>query len=192
MSTFALSGIMILLYLAIIALAIISYVFQSKGLSRMAVLRGMKAPWLAWVPGANMWLKGKIADHFDDTRRGENKSFAKTYVIVSVIMTVLLSIASVAYTVSTTLAAVSGTAAFEDAVTRYILTYVIIVLVITLPAMIIEYIVYYKIYASAAPHQAVVLLVFSIIFPVIMPFAVYALRERTDGLKISEEPKGDI
>ena len=54
----------------LLALAVVMYVFQSLGLYTMAKRRGIKCYGLAWVPIGNLWIMGKLADQFDDYKKG--------------------------------------------------------------------------------------------------------------------------
>ena len=51
---------------------IITYIFRSLGVYGIAKRRGLKGPWMAWVPGCNIYAMGDLADHHN--RVNESKS----------------------------------------------------------------------------------------------------------------------
>lgn len=55
----------------LISLAV--YVFTALALYTMAKRRGIKNPWLAWIPFANAWLLGCVSDQYRAVARGETK-----------------------------------------------------------------------------------------------------------------------
>lgn len=78
-----------LLYGAIIALSIASYVLQAIALQSIAKRRGFSKPWLSWIPVANIWLLGAIADEYD-SRAGISKNYGKKTVITYVASLVII------------------------------------------------------------------------------------------------------
>ena len=50
--------------------AVLSYIFRSVGLYTMAGRRGIRNPWLAWVPVADQWLLGCLSDQYQTLVRG--------------------------------------------------------------------------------------------------------------------------
>ena len=40
------------------------YVFTSLALYTIAKRRGINHPWLSWIPVANVWILGSIADQY--------------------------------------------------------------------------------------------------------------------------------
>ncbi|MDD6855334.1 MAG: hypothetical protein PUD66_02730, partial [Oscillospiraceae bacterium] len=45
-------------------LSLAIYVFTALALYTMARRRGIAAPWLAWIPVANLWLLGSLSDQY--------------------------------------------------------------------------------------------------------------------------------
>lgn len=62
-----LSGGIRMIWMFSIAMAIAAYVLQGLGLYTIAKRRGLNRPWLAWVPVANDWILGAVADHYRKT-----------------------------------------------------------------------------------------------------------------------------
>jgi hypothetical protein len=53
------------------AVTVAAYIFMALGLFGMAQNRGLKNPWLAWIPVANLWLLGCISDQYHYVTRGK-------------------------------------------------------------------------------------------------------------------------
>ena len=47
------------------------YVLESVGLYTIACRRGLKNPWMAWVPFLNYWLLGSISDQYRYVVKGQ-------------------------------------------------------------------------------------------------------------------------
>lgn len=60
--------LLMLFYLSIFGLSIASYVMQALSLYTLADRRQIKNPWMAWIPYANYWLLGCLADDYDAGR----------------------------------------------------------------------------------------------------------------------------
>lgn len=67
------------IWLFIIALALVSYIFNAVAVSTMAKNAGIANPWLAWIPVANVWIMGELVT---DRLRG-NGGFK--YLIITLI-----------------------------------------------------------------------------------------------------------
>ena len=59
------------------ALVIATYVLTALSYYTVACRRGLKNPWLAWIPVANLWLLGSISDQYRYVVKGEYKSKRK-------------------------------------------------------------------------------------------------------------------
>lgn len=59
---------LLILCLVMTGIGIASYVMTSLSLYTIADRRQIKNPWLAWIPLANYWIVGSIADDYDEQR----------------------------------------------------------------------------------------------------------------------------
>lgn len=71
-------------------LMIAGYVLTALALYTMAKRRGIKHPWLAWIPVADMWLLGTISDQYRYVAKGQVRNSRKTLLIANVLWIVLL------------------------------------------------------------------------------------------------------
>ncbi|MBQ9761698.1 MAG: hypothetical protein IJV82_01315 [Oscillospiraceae bacterium] len=73
-----------------IVLSFPSYILLAVGLYTMAKRRGIRKPWLAWVPLANLWVLGCLSDQYQYLMQGKQKSRRRLLPILSVIVHVML------------------------------------------------------------------------------------------------------
>jgi len=65
------------------------YVLQALGLYTIAQRRGIKNPWLAWIPFGSAWILGAICDDFKTRRTGKKHGFRFALVILAAAVLVL-------------------------------------------------------------------------------------------------------
>lgn len=70
-------------------LTIGSYIFLAVGLYTMAKRRGIRNPWLAWIPVANMWLLGCLSDQYQYVALGRQKNKRKMLLTLEIVVLVL-------------------------------------------------------------------------------------------------------
>ncbi|MBQ9761699.1 MAG: hypothetical protein IJV82_01320 [Oscillospiraceae bacterium] len=76
-------------------LSIASYVLLALGLYTMAKRRGIRKPWLAWIPLVNLWLVGCLSDQFQYVALGQQKNRRKTLLILELVCFVLALVLAV-------------------------------------------------------------------------------------------------
>lgn len=85
--------------------AIITYIFQGIAFSKIAKRRGIKNPWLAWIPVGNLWILGCIADQYRFKVLGDKNQKAAVLLWISVgrmICNALLTLIPLAFMLFTT------------------------------------------------------------------------------------------
>ena len=176
----AVAGVLVIFLVILLALAVVMYVFQSLGLYTMAKRRGIRCYGLAWVPIGDLWIMGKLADQFDDYKKGKNMHLAMILLIGSAAVFAITFIIEM-ITLSSALSAAYYNGSNEFGVAAAVLSSVGIIWLVAVALAVFEYIALYKIYYAASPKSATALLVCSIIFGVVMPFALFALRKKDEG-----------
>lgn len=61
----------------VFSFAVLVYVFYSLGLYTIAKRRGLRYYGLAWVPIADYWILGSIADQYHNAHTGKNLKLRK-------------------------------------------------------------------------------------------------------------------
>ena len=67
------------------------YVFTALALHTIASRRGIKNPWLAWIPYANVWLMGCISDQYRSVARGQTK-YRRRWLLFTEIANVVIGV----------------------------------------------------------------------------------------------------
>ena len=185
-------AIVLITYLVTFGLGIVMYILQSLGMYTIAQRRGIRHPWLAWLPFLHMWILGSISDQYRYVVRGQIRNRRKWLLVLSIVMLAL------------SLAAVGGYVAVLVDIAMQIpdITYVIsgqlpgggvlpalwvfgviaAVWVLAVVATVLQYACLYDLYASCTPNYKVLFLVLSILFNVTMPFLVFACRKKDGGM----------
>lgn len=78
------------------SLGLIAYVFQALALYIIAKRRGIKNPWMVWVPVVNAWTLGAISDHYQQTVHNSKKKKRKILLGLSIAVFALAMILVVA------------------------------------------------------------------------------------------------
>lgn len=120
------------------------YILQGVALYRMAKKLEIDSPWLAFVPIANVWMLGKIADANEVTPK-----HAKRLLISSVIL--LIPLAGVMGVVVGAL--LSGNETLCAAAIALMIAFCVIVFVTAIVYSVFTYIAYYRICQNFAPEQ---------------------------------------
>ena len=172
------------------AFQIVSYVLTALAIYAIAKRRGLKNPWLAWIPVADVWLLGSISDQYRYVVKREVKSKRKVLLVLS-ILSAVCSIVIVCLGVSVAVKAISGAlrAVSEEQLVSQVLGPVIGILGLCVPLVgvgiayaIIRYMALYDVFKSLDPGNSVMYLVLSIIFGVTEPFFLFFNRNKDNGM----------
>ena len=172
----------------LISLAV--YVFTALGLYTLAQRRGLRNPWLAWIPVANVWILGSLSDQYRYVVRGQVRSKRKvllTLNIISAVMGLVMTVVIVAAVVRWVFSFQAG--ASETEIVNAILGSVMGVLALCVPwagvaiaSAVLSYMALYDIYTSCDPANNTVYLVLSILFGFTQAIFLFLCRNRDDGM----------
>lgn len=174
-------------------LGIASYVVCALSLYTIAQRRGIKKPWLAWVPVVNVWILGSVSDQYRYVVKGEIKSRRKVLLAVS-ILNLILSLVVAARAIAVVVSTVSGLmqGASQDSMMRILLNGLGNSLLLSIPSLIlsivglvVEYMALYDVYTSCEPANNVLYLVLSLIpgiNSITRPLFLFLCRDRDEGM----------
>ena len=180
-------------------LSIASYVLTALALYTIARRRGLKNPWLAWIPVADSWLLGSLSDQYRYVVKGEHKSKRKILLFFRIVIA-LMWISLMGLLVNLCFHAVGN--AFWGTMTEdrvfQILHQALNLLVVLLPLIgisiayaVFRYMALYDIYKSLDPANSVLFLVLSVLFGVTEPFFLFFSRNKDEGMPPRKEPSQD-
>ncbi len=188
-----LSGVIVALVSALpgMLIGLGTYICVSWGLYTIAKRRGIRNPWLAWIPVGNLWIMGSISDHYYLNARFTTKNRRKWLLVLQIIMTILLIILMV-YLVVVILAVLEAEgqnapayidvwAPVVDELVGMILVWVVL-MAIAVWASVLQYMALYAIYKSCDPGNATLYLVLSIFINLCQPVFLMICRNKDDGM----------
>lgn len=73
-------------------LGVIVYVLQALALYAIAQRRGIRKPWLAWIPVVNVWILGSISDQYRYVVKRQIKNKRKVLLSLSIVTSVYMVI----------------------------------------------------------------------------------------------------
>ena len=172
------------------AFGIAVYVLTALAFYTVADRRGLKNPWLAWIPIINCWLLGSLSDQYRYVVKGENKSKRKWLIILRILKAVLVFAIS-AFVISMVGSVVKASyyggyleGDFLDMLAPVLtmLGFALPYAGITIAFCVVRYIALYDVYRSLDPDNAVLYLVLSILFSPTEPFFLFFSRNKDLGM----------
>lgn len=159
------------------------YVLSALGQYTIAKRRGIRNPWMAWVPLAQMWILGCISDQYQYVAKGKVRNRRKVLLWLTVVLLVLMVAAGV----------LGGFTMVHDSLniaTGLVFLFALLVLfAVAVVNMVFTYICYYDLYASCDPGNSVLYLVLSILLNVTMPFFIFFCRKKDGGMPARRKPQ---
>lgn len=173
-------------------LGVLVYILQALALYTIAQRRGIKKPWLAWIPLVNVWILGSISDQYQYVVKRQVKNKRKVLlglniaiaviavVIVAAVIWLLIDLMFVAMDVYDAIEPISGRT--MEAMISNLMYYVgnNVVLLILLSLLIIPlvvlavtqtvyfYIAMYDVFRSCEPKNSTLYLVLSLVGNVVV------------------------
>ena len=135
--------------IVILLIGLLAYILFALGLSRIAKLRGLDNSFLAWIPVAQSYLLGQVADDIC-SRQGKQTNYRTILLVLNIV-----SIAGGLIPIIGSLAAFGCSIAY----------------------VVFQAIALYAIYKDYSPDNAVIMLVTSIIFTISWIF-LFAIRNK--------------
>lgn len=170
-------------------LGIAAYVLTSLALYTIAKRRGIKNPWLSWIPVVKCWIVGSLSDQYRYVVKGEVKNKRKlllTLHIINAVVGVVIAVAAIVMAVGAIRTAMGP---YDEDLLGTMIGSLVGVLALCLPLIgvsiaikVIHYMAMYDIYTSCTPQNNVIFLVLSIIFGITEPFFLFFTRNKDDGM----------
>ena len=181
--------VMLGIYAVVFIYAIAAYILSSLGHYTIAQRRGIKHPWLAWIPFGNLWILGSIADQYQYVSMGQVKSRRKVLMGLQIAGTAVALAIFGMYVklVVDVLITAGGNIELVDPVSMGVIVLVILLLclaacVLSIILTVFRYISLYNLFASCWPGCKVAFILLSIFLSVTEPFLVFACRNKDLGM----------
>ncbi len=202
--TFLLIYLFYFLIIGLVSLA--TYVLTSWGTYSIAKRRGIRNPWLAWIPVGNVWILGCISDQYRYVARGQVKNKRKALLVLNILLYITLIVMLVLcfvlifQMISSGFGHVQppmGTDAFEESVIGSMVGLLVVYLVmlgVSVAFTILQYMALYDLYASCDPSNKVLYLILNIFVSITLPIFIFICRDKDLGMppKKAEEPVAPV
>lgn len=173
-----------IIYLAVFICVILDYVFRSIALHKIAKRREIAKPWLAWIPFANYWIIGRIADEYD-AKNGIKRRWGRLLLVLSIttISVLIISLICLFY-VMISMAVKSNIYDSTSVLYQYLPAFIIfyiITLISVIAASVLQFlsaICVYKIFESTNPVKAVKYMVLYILVPLAGGICLFLCRNK--------------
>ena len=154
------------------AFGIAVYVLTALAFYTVADRRGLKNPWLAWIPVASGWILGSISDQYQYVVKGKVR-------YNRIILISLLGASALLGGIS------SGSTQLLMEGTSNVLGILggsFLASAVSIACMVFHFIALYDLYCSCNPQNSVLFLVLSIVFGITEPFFVFGCRNKDLGM----------
>lgn len=194
----------LLYYLFAMAYGAFSYIGMGLGGFRMARKVGMNNPWMFWIPLANAYAMGNLADQQASLCEGRSTTYRKKMLAWNIViicaalffviaMVPILVVASMYGTMDENGTVTIPEAYMEDLVgpSLFFLFSLLVLLVISVIYMVVYYKVLYRIFKLYAPDGAVGLLLLSIFVNIAVPAIFLILSGKEPALPMPARSEGE-
>lgn len=186
-----------------LAVELALYILRAVGIYKMALNAGIKQPWIAFVPVANAYTFGLIAEKNNRKKTTEKTKFSVVLLTLRIIGTVFFVAAAVTFVIATSKILTFAYTAYEndtnlslEALGSIVLPIVLFAVftLVTLAFIIIRYIALWRIYNAYDSSNAAAYTVVSVLFNFTDPIFLFILRNRTPmfGADAENEYTGSV
>lgn len=188
---------LLILCLVMTGIGIASYVMTSLSLYTIANRRQIKNPWLAWIPLANYWIVGSIADDYDEQRGIKRKWRVALLTMALIFFGVFVAFYAVLIAWIVFMVVKSQYGYYVEPTMHGIFAIIIpiylVLIVFAMLGMALQFcqvICIYKIFESTVPEKALKYILLYILVPLAGPICL--MRSRKSGYAKSEMTIPDL
>lgn len=180
---FVIFAVWLILMLVMLIYSVVVYVLQSLGMYTIAKRRGIRYPWLSWLPIGNTWILGSISDQYQYVAKGNIRSRRKVLLGLS-IATYALTVVYYIYQMISMIGSIIFEQQPVEMWSGFLLEIGFLLAVGTLGIIsaVFTYMAYYDLFDSCNPKHSVAFLVLGIFFGFLLPFFVFACRKKDLGM----------
>ncbi len=178
-------GVWLVYYVSFAGAAVLMYVLSARGLQTAARRRGLKNPWLAWIPVANSYLLGSLSDQYQYVTRGRIRNRRKVLLWLEIAAAILLIVFMAFYTAMTVYAFDEMTQPTHQGMIEWSLILMgvgVLMEGVVVTRSVFSYTALYDYYRSSLPNKRVAYLVLSIVFSFLAPVFIFKCRNEERGM----------
>ncbi len=175
-------------YLIAIGIGIADYIIHSIALFRIARKREISLPGLAWVPVANAWTFGSVADDFE-SQKGSKRKFRIILLVLEIVVAALASVFMLVMISTSTYFAFGGTLSVGDQAAFLAIFYITLLPLsyVGIVHGVLKLICLHKIHENIYPEKSIKYLVISLLVPLGYSICLLKNSKRCEE-KMSIEP----
>jgi len=171
------------------------YIFTALALYTIAKRRGIKNPWLAWIPVTQFWIIGSIADHYQQVACGKVTKKRKILLWLQIAVAILAVVMFIAIIVSVISLLAAGYNNYNDtmdlprviASLGGVILILLLLCAVAIASSVVQYMALYDIFRSCEPKNAALYLVLSIVINITQPIFLMLCREKDAGMPCAIE-----
>lgn len=176
------ASIMFIYFAFIVIIALAMYLLEAVGLYGMAKSSGFSSPWRSFIPFANTFIFGKIAEKYQ-RRDGKRSAKFGGLLLAFEILTLIFSIATMAFVISMISVLATSYNDFELNASIVVPMIAMLACCFVLIGVLIAYVVIYyvalwRIFTAFDYNNATVYFVLSILFSFLGPIFLFVLRNK--------------
>lgn len=171
--------LIVALFAAAVSLAL--YVVRALSLYTIARRRGIRNPWLSWVPVGSEWIVGSLSDQYQYLVKGKVRSLRKVMLVLGLASLICGTVSGI-WSVLQTVMMLSGHRVQSLAPYFGGMAVGIVSILVGVAATVAGHICKYDVYRSCDPKNAVAFLVIAIFIGVTEPFFLLACRKKDLGM----------
>lgn len=165
--------------MGLVGLAI--YILTAISLSKMAARRGLKCPWLAWIPGLYVIPLAQLTDHYFKVAKNKSTKFTM-WMMISYFGTWGLAILECSVAALMALMPAMGDGTIALLLMGIVLLLAGIALVFAFAGGVLTYLTLFFVYRSAQPKLAILYILLSIFAPISWSVCLLIAHKHDQGL----------
>ena len=169
------------LYVIACAWGLVAYILNAVSQQTLAKRRGIRGSWLAWVPFGNVWLLGRLADHYQQFKAGRKTKRAASLLTLTLLTVVFAVLSGSCLGFSGAYLAGHRPEAGSVAVMVLGILLLIAAIVLAIVLKITGLVACHSVFRSSKPASAAAFVVLCVFFPFLKPFFLMSCRKHDAG-----------
>lgn len=175
-ASIAIVAVMAVVYIFVLLIGLFAYIMEGLALHRMGKVCGAPYPWLAWIPYANLYALGYVADKDAEVSGRPATHYRNTLPILFVVLSVL-SFGLMGVSVAALSSSPEGELSLGPAM--LVVLMFLALLVVAVVQLVFEFIALWHIFQLFSPDNAVAFILLSILVSISMPIVLFIASRKT-------------
>ena len=169
------------LYAIACAWGLVAYILNAVSQQTLAKRRRLSGSWLAWVPFGNVWLLGRLADHYQLAMAGRKTKRAASLLTLTILVVVFAVLSGICLGFSGAYLAGHQPEAGSVAVMVLGILLLIAAMALAVALKITDLVACHSVFRSCKPGSAAAYVVLCVFFPFLKPLFLMSCRKYDEG-----------